>query len=180
MRKVIYAAACSLDGFIAGPSGELDWLRFGPEAQAETGSIWSSVDAILMGRKTYEFALANAGGDDGGGIETYVFARTLKELPKPGAFLVSENAGAFVRNLKGKPGKTIYLMGGGDLARSLFQARVIDEVSLNIHPVLLGGGAALFPDAGHRTELTLTEARSISCGCILARYSVNGTMANEP
>lgn len=177
MRKLVYAAACSLDGFIAGPGGELDWLQFGPEAQAETGRIWSNVDAVLMGRKTYEFALANAGagGGDGGGIETFVFARTLKELPKQGAFLVNENAGAFVRDLKGKPGKTIYLMGGGDLARSLFQARVIDEVSLNIHPVLLGGGAALFPDAGHRTELTLTEARSISGGCVLARYVVNET-----
>jgi dihydrofolate reductase len=107
-------------------------------------------------------------------MTTYVFSRTLKKVSSPGVKLVPNDAGEFVRDLKQKPGKGICLMGGGDLARSLFEAGVIDEVGANIHPVLLGSGVPLFVDAGRRIQLELTECRTIDGGCVLALYRVKG------
>lgn len=174
MRTVTYGAACSLDGFIAGPNGELDWLHFSPDVNAVMSKYWKTVDAVLMGRKTWEVAAGKGGG--GGampGVKGYVFSRTLKKAP-PGAQLVSDHAGDFVRELKAKKGKGICVMGGGDLARSLLAEGVIDEVGLNIHPILLGSGVPLFLDAGRRVSLELTENRTLQGGCVLATYRVTG------
>ena len=177
MRRVIYGAACSLDGFITGPKGELDWLHMSPEVGKIMAETWARVDVMLMGRKTWEFAAASSPGGDGGGmsgITTYLFSRTLKDRPPPGVNLVSDNAGEFVRDLKKKKGKDILVMGGGELAQSLFEAGVIDEVGLNIHPVLLGSGVPLFRDAGRRIKLQLQESRVLDGGCVLATYRVRG------
>jgi len=88
---------------------------------------------------------------------------------------VSTDAGEFVRELKRQPGKGICVMGGGELACSLFEAGVIDEVGLNIHPVLLGSGVPLFRDAGKRIPLELTESRVIEGGCVFSNYRVKAT-----
>lgn len=173
MRKVTYGAACSLDGFIAGPSGEIDWLHFSGDVQAVMADYWSRIDVVLMGRKTWE--VANAMGQGGGGsmqgMTAYVFSRTLTHLPPSGGRLIREDAGEFVRELKAEEGKEICVLGGGELACSLLAAGVVDEVRLNIHPVLLGRGIPLFRDAG-RIALTLLENRTIEGGCILASYGV--------
>ena len=177
MRTVTYGAACSLDGFITAADGSMDWLHFSPDVQNEMATYWATVDTMLMGRKTYEVAAAHAGdgaGGDGGamsGVATYVFSRTLKGVPGD-ARLVSADAGEFVRELKQRPGKGICVMGGGELAQSLFEAGVIDEVGLNIHPVLLGAGVPFFRDAGRRIGLELAESRVIDGGCVLANYRV--------
>ena len=84
------------------------------------------------------------------------------------------DAGSFVRDLRRQPGKGIVVMGGGELACSLFAAGVIDEVGLNIHPVLLGSGVPLFRDAG-RIPLELAESRVMDGGCVLATYRVRTT-----
>lgn len=172
MRTVTYGGACSLDMLIAGPGGAVDWLVMTPDAQAIMGEYWSTVDAILMGRKTYEIAAANGVGSDSddSGVKTYVFSRTLKEAR--GVQIVSENAGEFVRTLKAQPGKGIMVMGGGELARSLFEANVIDEIGVNIHPVLLGGGVPLVPGLNCRINLELVFARPIAGGCVYALYRV--------
>ena len=182
MRTVTYGAACSLDGFLTGPAGEIDWIHFSDDVQKSMAAMWASVDAILMGRKTWDFAVSHAppsGSADAGppaaeaaGPTTYVFSRTLKEITTPGAELVSSDAGDFVRELKRRPGRDIFLMGGGDLARSLFEAGVVDKVELSIHPLLLGSGAPLFRDAGRRVGLELVESRTIDGGCVLASYRV--------
>jgi len=86
---------------------------------------------------------------------------------EPGVRLVSSNAGEFVRKLRTEPGKGICVMGGGELAQSLFAAGVIDEVGLNVHPVLLGAGVPFFRDAGRRIRLELAESRTIDGGCVL-------------
>ena len=173
MRTVTYGAACSLDGFIAPADGSMDWLHFSRDAQQVMESYWASVDTVLMGRKTWEVAMANAGGDGAGsgGIATYIFSRTLASAPK-GATLVRDDAGEFVRQLKAQPGKGICVMGGGELAQSLFAAGVIDEVGLNIHPILLGAGTPFFRDAGRRIALELAESRVIDGGCVLSTYRV--------
>jgi dihydrofolate reductase len=175
MRTVTYGAACSLDGFIAPPDGSMDWLHFSRDVQDIMTRYWATVDTMLMGRKTWEFAMAHAGGggDTGmsSGITTYVFSRTLRSVGG-GAKLVSDDAGGFVRQLKEQPGRGICVMGGGELAQSLFAAGVIDEVGLNVHPILLGSGVPFFRDAGRRVALELTEARVLDGGCVLMSYRV--------
>jgi dihydrofolate reductase len=183
MRTVTYGGACSLDGFITAADGSVDWLHFSRDVEDAIGKYWATIDTLVMGRKTWAGAPAAAGaaeGSEGGsgagpstsGITTYVFSRTLKRISQRGVHLVSGNAGEFVRELKAKRGKGICVMGGSNLAQSLFEADVIDEVGLNIHPVLLGSGTPLFLDAGRRIHLELLENRTIDGGCVLATYRV--------
>ena len=177
MRTVTYGAACSLDGFIAPPDGSMDWLHFSKDVQKFMTDYWKSIDTVLMGRKTWEASIAMSGGGGGGGgsskIATYIFSRTLESVGH-GAQLVREDAGEFVRQLKEKPGKGICVMGGGELAQSLLAAGVIDEVGMNVHPILLGSGVPLFRDAGRRIKLELGESRVIDGGCVMSTYRVVG------
>lgn len=177
MRKVTYGAACSLDGFITGPNGELDWLHFTKDVQRIMSEYWKTIDTILMGRKTWEHAVAQGGGGAASSkITTYLFSRTLGEAPA-GVELVRENAGEFVRALKLQTGKDICLLGGGELARSLFDEGVIDEVGLNIHPVLLGAGVPMFGQGGRRVALELLESRTLDGGCMLMTYGASDRLS---
>ena len=174
MRKVTYGAACSLDGFIAGPNHEVDWLHMSKDVHAIMADYWTRIDTLLMGRKTWEVAQRMGSGADSSmmsGIESYVFSRTLQQLPSGQGHLVSGDAGDFVRHLKRRRGKEICVFGGGELAQSLFEAGVIDEVGVNVHPVLLGAGVPLFRNAG-RIRLALTECRRIGGGCAYLTYRV--------
>ena len=181
MRKVTFGGANSLDNFIARPDGAVDWLMWSDEAAGVMKDYWAKIDTILMGRKTYEVALRmNAGqgtsgkgkkkADPYGGIKTYVFSRTLKEAD--GVEIVAENAAEFVRGLKSQPGGEICVMGGGDFARTLFEAGLIDEIGFNIHPVLLGKGVPLFLEMNRQIDLELIEARPFKNGCVYVLYRV--------
>lgn len=172
MRTVTYGAACSLDGFIAGRDGALDWLHYSRDVQAVMAAYWATIDTVLMGRKTWEDAVERGGaGYASATVATYVFSRTLTEVPGD-VRLVRSDAGEFVRELKQQPGKGICVLGGGELACGLFAAGLIDEVGLNVHPVLLGSGVPFFRDAGGRIALELKESRVIEGGCVLSRYRV--------
>jgi dihydrofolate reductase len=172
MRTVTYGGACSLDGLLTGPGGAMDWLQFSRDVQDVMAAYWATIDTVLIGRKSWEVAARAGGGASAyAGVTTYVFSRTLREVP-PGVHLVGDDAGGFVRRLKRRPGKGICLMGGGELARSLFEADVIDEVGLNIHPVLLGSGVPAFHDVGRRIPLALRESRVLAGGCVLATWRV--------
>jgi dihydrofolate reductase len=178
MRTVTYGGAVSLDGFLAGVNGEIDWLHYSKDAQQVMTDYWKDVDTVLMGRKTYTIAAAN--NPDNAErkkrqvpvVRTYVFSRTLKSIDAPGIELVAGEAVEFVRRLKLAPGKDICLMGGGELARSLIDKGLVDRISLNIHPILLSTGIPTFRDIGHRVNLELTECRPLEGGCILAQYKV--------
>jgi dihydrofolate reductase len=175
MRKVVYGAACSLDGFIATRDGGVDWLHWSDDASKIMAEYWGSTDTLVMGRKTWDVSVAMnpaAAGSGMSGMQTFVFSRTLQRIDAPGVQLVSDDAGGFVRALKKKRGKDIIVLGGGDFARSLFEADVIDEVGLNVHPVLLGSGVPFFLDAKRRISLTLTRCREIHGGCVLMDYAV--------
>jgi dihydrofolate reductase len=167
MRKVTYGGAVSLDGFLAGPDGAIDWLHFSKDVQEITTTYLKDVDTILMGRKTFE-----AGGSGTGTAKTYVFSRTLSAIAQPGVELIRDDPVPFVRILKRQPGRGICVMGGGLLAQTLLAADLIDEIGLNIHPILLGSGIPAFRDAGNRVRLDLTECRPIHGGCVLANYTV--------
>jgi dihydrofolate reductase len=173
VRKVTFGGACSLDGYFAGPGEALDWLRWSDDAANVSAESWTGVDTILMGRKTFEFAMRSGGGGDGGasGIKTYVFSRTLESVPE-GAELVREDAAGFVRALKEQEGGDIIVMGGGELGSALIEGGAVDEIGFNIHPLLLGGGVPLFHAMARRVELELIEARAMAKDCVLVRYRV--------
>jgi dihydrofolate reductase len=173
VRKVTFGGANSLDNYLARSDHAVDWLLWGDEAAAVMADYWKTIDTILMGRKTYEVALRS--GHEGGsytGIQTYVFSRTLKQSSAAGVTIVSGDAAEFVRDLKQRDGKDICLMGGGELARALFEADLIDEIGFNIHPVLLGAGIPLFHPMSRQIDLELLECRRFKNGCVLVRYQV--------
>ncbi len=174
MRKVIYGVACSLDGYLAGPNGEIDWLHWSKDAESVMAAFWPRVDTMIMGRKTYEVGLAMGGGSvTMPGIDAaYVFSRTLGKgaVKAKRAHLVTTDAGAFIRELKAKPGKDICLWGGGEFASSLLEQGLVDEIGLNIHPILLGSGVPTFLRLNARVPLRLAENRPMDGGCIMATY----------
>lgn len=174
MRRVTFGGANSLDNYIARPDNSVDWLMWSDEVAAFTGDFMKTVDAILMGRKTYEVALGFGGVEnkDNSGVKTYVFSRTLKDSPRKGVQIISENAAEFVRDLKNQDGKDICVMGGGDFARTLFEADLIDEIGFNIHPVLLGKGVPLFLEMNRQIDLELIDCRQFKNGCVLVTYRV--------
>jgi dihydrofolate reductase len=178
MRIVTYGGACSLDGFIADADGGVDWLHMSRDVQAIMADYWATIDTLVWGRKTWDVAAAMGGGGDGGAqaMRNYVFSRTLKSVS--GAELVASDPGAFVNALKRQPGKGICVMSGGHLAQALFAAGAIDEVGLNIHPILLGAGVPVVQDPGRPVSLELREARTIGGGCVYATYRVKTSRSN--
>jgi dihydrofolate reductase len=171
MRKIIWGAAVSLDLYLAGEDEAIDWLRWSGDSAAIIKENWKGVDAMLMGRKTWQFA-ARSGGGGGAGmakIRTYVFSSTMAEAPA-GAELVRGDAAGFVRDLKAGPGGGIILMGGGELASALIEAGLVDEIGLNLHPLLLGAGIPFFRPMTRRVALALVEARPIAKECVFLRY----------
>ncbi len=171
MRKVTFGGANSLDNYIARHDGAYDWILWSKEAAAYMKAYWQTIDTMLMGRKTYEVT-ASGGAPAMPGIKTYVFSRTLKDIPAKGVELVREDVAKFVRDLKKQPGKDICVMGGGLLAKPLFEADLIDEIGFNIHPVLLGSGIPLFHEMKRQINLELTECQRFKNGCVLVTYRV--------
>ncbi len=174
MRKVTWGAAVSLDLYLAGPGEALDWLQWSDDAAAISGASWQGVDTLLMGRKTYDFAAKSGGGGDAADspIRTYIFSRSMAEAPA-GAELVKSDPAAFVRALKRQEGGDIMVMGGGELAGALIEGGVVDEIGLNLHPLLLGGGIPFFRPMARRAALALVEARPIAGDCVFLRYRID-------
>ena len=173
MRKVTFGGASSLDNFFAREDHSVDWLMWGPETAEIMKTYWKNVDAVVMGRITYEIAnKAKKKPESGlfGGVKGYVCSRTMTAAPK-GAELVTD-AVTFIRDLKRQPGKEICIMGGGDLARSLLEADLIDEIGFNIHPVLLGSGVPVFYRMNKQIDLELIESRPFKNGCVYVLYRV--------
>jgi dihydrofolate reductase len=173
MRKVTFGGAPSLDNYFAREDGGVDWLMWSDEAADVMGDYWKTIDTIVMGRKTYEAALEMTKGKSNPypGIKSYVFSRTLKPRKRP-VEIVSSDAVAFVRKLKKQPGKGICVMGGGELAHSLLEAGLIDEIGFNIHPVLLGSGVPLFHAMKRQVDLELLDCRRFKNGCVYVMYRV--------
>ena len=169
MRKVVYSAAMSLDGYIAGPKGESDWIVIDPEL--DFGVMFARFDTILLGRKTYE-TTRTAGGGGMPGVKSYVFSRTLKRADARGV-MVSNDPLQTVSDLKAQPGKDIWLFGGGSLFRSLLELRLVDTIGVAIIPVLLGGGVPLLPETPERAGLRLVEHQVYEkTGTVTLEYAV--------
>ena len=182
MRKVIFGGANSLDNYIARDDGSYDWLIFDAESMELLKDMWPRFDVIIMGRKTYAIAAEQMSEQDQeqvkklhSGVETYVFSRTMPpgELPN-GYVVLNSDPAEFVRELKQKEGKDIMIMGGGELARPLLEAGVIDEIGFNIHPVLLGTGVPLFHKMSRQIDLELIDCKAFKSGCVYVLYRVKG------
>ena len=182
MRKVKYSVANSLDNFIALRDGGVAWL-FNDGTDYGMNEFFQSIDCMLLGRKTFEIATGhsapkrkskkakrNPSGD--WGMKSYVFSRTIKAGPEDDFTVISENAGEFVRKLKSESGKDIWLMGGGELAGGLLDEGVVDEISLNVHPVLLGQGIPLFGNLSTLVNLELFASKFHKNGCVQVDYRV--------
>jgi len=177
MRKVTFGGANSLDNYIARKDDAVDWLLWGEEAASFMKEFWKTIDTVVMGRKTYEVGLKLSGGKNPyPNIKSYVFSRTIKESQDKGFEIISEDAAEFVRKLKNQEGKDICVMGGGELAKSLFDANLIDEIGFNIHPVLLGSGIPLFHEMNHQIDLELLDCKTFKNGCVLVTYRVRNWM----
>jgi dihydrofolate reductase len=171
MRKVTFGGGNSLDNFIARDDDSVDWLYWNKEVEAITRDFWRSIDTVVMGRRTYEIS-SQFGQGAYAGVKNYVFSRTLPKRSSEQLEIVNEDAADFVYRLKRAKGKGICVMGGGLLANALFEADLIDEVGLNIHPVLLGSGIPLFHKLKSQIKLELTDCQQLTNGCVVLRYAV--------
>ena len=169
MRQIRYSVAASLDGFIADPDGGYDWI---PEEPAiDFAAFLARIDTILMGRETFEVARENGGLALLSPIPVFVFSRTLDPSEVSGATLVREDAVGFVRELKRRDGKDLWLFGGGVLFGGLLAAGLVDTVEVAIMPVILGGGLPLLPVPG-RVGLALERTEAFPSGIVLNRYRI--------
>lgn len=171
MRKVVFGCGNSLDNFIAREDHSVDWLLWDKEVSSISAEQWPRYDTALMGRKTYE-VLVSLGSTSYPNVKNYVFSRTMKKSPNRSVKIISTDVAEFVREMKNQDGKDICVMGGGELAKSLFAADLIDEVGCNIHPVLLGSGIPLFYGQKRQIDLERLDCRVLKNGCVYVLYSV--------
>jgi dihydrofolate reductase len=175
MKKIRYGVAMSLDGMIAGPNGEADWIVADPEVNF--AEIWSRFDTLLMGRRTFEAAVARLGGKSMDGRKVVVISSTMKPADYPKLTILPalerEKMDA-LRAVTGKEksSKDIWLMGGGVLFRSLLDMGLVDMVEVSIMPVVLGKGIPLLPPPAHQARLKLVSHKIYRSGIVSLAYDV--------
>jgi dihydrofolate reductase len=169
MRHVRYSVVMSLDGYIAGPNGEADWITMDPEV--DFNAIFSQFDTMLVGRRTFD-AMAAAGRASMPGMKIIVFSRTLKQQDYPEVAIVMDGHREALAALKAAPGKDIWLFGGGSLFRSLAADGLVDTIEVGIIPILLGGGVPLLPSLLKRIKLSLTAHTVHRAGTVYLEYAI--------
>lgn len=180
MRKVIFESSVSLDGYIEGPNGELDWLPGRPGSNV--GHFFSAFDTAFFGRKTYEaigamlFAERSRTSAERDffyalcGMRKYVFSRTLKHVDGNG-MVISRDLEEEVGRIRDEKGKNIWFRGGSDLLMTFKQLDLVDEYLITVHPVRLHSGKALFPDRQlMQRNLVLVRKKTLPTGAIVLHY----------
>ncbi len=176
-KRLRYQVAPTLDGFIAGPNGEYDWIVSDPAIDFK--ALYNEFDTVVMGRKTYELATSMGGNGGMPGMDVVVFSRTMAPATYPGVRILNDDPAKVVTELKKRPGKDIWLFGGGELFHSLLKARLVDTVEIAVIPVLLGEGIPLLPP-GASTKLKLVDQKTLPSGIVVVSYSVPGGIAAPP
>lgn len=183
-RKIIVYIATSADGYIARPDGNVDWLNRMPGTDDRgMHAFYKTIDTILWGRKTYDWALAYHNGVGEGifdkSVANYVFSRNPPKKAAPGAEFVSEPVKSFAQRLRATPGKHIWMMGGGELIASFLDAGEIDEFDIHMIPVLIGEGIPLIAPRYRDVLLRLRSARKYPDGSVRLRYAVKQLSAES-
>jgi len=169
-RRVCYSVAMSLDGFIAGPKGQCDWIVIDPEI--DFNAIYEKFDVTIMGRRTFEVMKESRGANSTPGMQVFVCSRTLRREDHPGVTIVDDPR-ALVAELSSKPGKDLWLFGGGSLFRSFAELGLVDAVEVALIPVLLGEGVPLLPSPAMQLALKLTSHKLLAqTGTMLLEYSL--------
>lgn len=182
MRRLIYSMGVTLDGYVAGPGGEIDWSAPDEELHRFHNEATAAIGVHLLGRRLYEEMLPWEKVDDDGWVSDFelefariwqdlpkvVFSRTLQEVEGKGR-LVRGDVAAEVARLKEEPGEDL-AVGGPGLAGACARLDLIDEYRLFVSPVVLGGGTPYFPALGHRLDLELVETRVFGAGVVYLRY----------
>lgn len=185
MRKVIFLIHLSLDGYVAGPNGEMDWIVYNEEMEKYSHDLHRTTDTAIYGRVTWQMmdfywpsvlsdplstggALAHAQWYDS--AEKIVFSRTLQSVKPQKTRLIRENVGAEMSKIKQQPGKDLWLIGSPGLAQTFMELGLIDEYRININPVVLGSGKLLFGHSASALRLKLLEARTFEGGVVGLRY----------
>ncbi len=180
-RRIIVYIATSADGFIARLNGNMDWLMSRPHPPGSYGmpAFFRSIDTILWGRKTYDESLKMgdpAGtGTFGMKVRNYVFSRHPPKSAPPGIEFVKEPVKAFAKRLRSKPGKDIWIMGGGEMIASFLDAGEVDEFSIHVIPVFIGEGIPLIAPKRRLVPLELKSTRRFPDGVVHLNYRVAST-----
>src|SRR5438309_1163697 len=178
-RKIIVYIATSADGYIARPDGDMEWLTRRPRT-VDHGmkELHATIDTILLGRKTYDWALAymKKHGMKGGVFDAkqanYVFSRKPPKRAVPEVEFVAQPVKRFARRLRSMPGKHIWMMGGGGLIASFLDANEIDEFDIHVIPVFIGKGIPLIAPRHRDVPLRLRSAKKYPDGVVRLRYTV--------
>jgi dihydrofolate reductase len=169
LRRLRYGVAMSLDGFIAGPKGEYDWIV--PDPAIDFAVIHAQFDTMLMGRRTFEVARTRRAQLEGSGQKWIVVSSTLKADECEGVTVLNGDVFGAVAELKAQAGKDIWLFGGGVLFRGLLDAGLVDGVDLVVMPMMLGSGTPLVPE-GRRRWLHIEKSKVLASGILMLHYSV--------
>lgn len=167
MRKVILSVAVTLDGFIEGPNGEYDWCF--TDQDYGMPDFFKRIDAVFMGRKSYELTKTMEGGSGLPKMKTYVFSNTIT-APEEDIVLVSGDIKTKVDAITNEEGKDIWLFGGASLTTTFINLKLVDEISVAVHPILLGKGKLLFNDIDQRIKLQLVDSKPYDSGLVILTY----------
>jgi len=170
MRRLRYNVAVSLDGFIAGSKGEIDWILM--DSTVDFAAIFNEFDTLLMGSKTFEVLQAQPPGDLMSGKQIVVVSHTLKKEDHPNITIISDHLIERVSSLKEMTGKDIWLFGGGILFRNLLDARLVDTVELAVMPIFLSQGIPVLPSGQRSSLFHLETSKILSSGIVMLTYSV--------
>lgn len=185
MRKLKVFMHVSLDGFVAGMQGEMDWIRVDAEIFDFTGSLTDAADAALYGRVTFQMMDAywpNAGQKPNASkhdlehsawynrVDKYVLSKSLQGQDRQQITILSEGIAAQVAELKQQAGKDILIFGSPGAVHTLMQHDLIDEFGLYVNPVLLGRGIRLFEEMETRYQLRLIASKTFASGVICLHY----------
>ncbi len=165
MRKLKLYIATTLDGYIAGPNGEIDWLEAGANLDYGYNNFYTSIDTTLMGNSTYKLTLTVPKFPYSDKIN-YVFTRGTPPPDTSNVRFVSGDIAAFVRSLKQESGKDIWLVGGGQVNTVMFNERLVDEMNLTIFPLVLGEGIPLFAPGARRSLFKTVGCETYETGLI--------------
>jgi dihydrofolate reductase len=169
MRQLRYSVAMSLDGFIAGPKGEYDWIVHDPAF--DFGALFRQFDTLLMGRRTFDLAQSQGSLLKSMKMKVVVVSTNLDAAQHKDVTILSSGVAEAVTALKAESGKDIWLFGGGVLFRSLLDAGLVDSVELAVSAVLLGSGVRLLPE-GRRWPLRLTDCKTMpKSGIVMLKYA---------